>query len=412
MEREPACIEPLSLTPAVDRGRMRMPLSENGSSGYLTVICAATALCMAAVAFAESRSEHPADAVPARGAPLWDTGLFWLANSARSVTVRADDDAQADRGTVKSAGPFVYTRGLEDRGRAVDCLAEAAWYEAGGHDIAGQRAVMQVVLNRLRDRAFPKSVCGVVFDGSERDTGCQFTFTCDGSRQRRTPSPQAWQQSRALASEALDGAVDKSVGMATHYHADYVTPWWSAALRQVGRVGRHIFYIAPSAPDPSPIASLLTTAENGLPAVDVQSGPAGAGANEAMALANVPQLEFQPVGIDPPGMSLAAAVRVRRSAMVVKIDQTASTGRWAINAMTRCENRSSCLVIGYDDAASVDRNRNADETAMDRPLFVFVRDANSGTDLALWDCQRVGRPSPTQCLPEESPALQRLLRDR
>ncbi len=78
----------------------------------------------------------------------------------------------------------------------------------------------QVVLNRVRDPNYPKSICGVVYQGWERTTGCQFSFTCDGAL-LRPPIGVLWQDDRKIAEEALDGYVQKSVGVATHYHADY-----------------------------------------------------------------------------------------------------------------------------------------------------------------------------------------------
>jgi hypothetical protein len=101
--------------------------------------------------------------------------------------------------------------------------------------------VAQVVLNRMRHPAYPKSVCGVVYQGSARTTGCQFTFTCDGSL-RWKPEPALWRQARAVAERALDGYVDKQVGSATHYHAQYVAPYWAPTLVKMKQVGAHIFY--------------------------------------------------------------------------------------------------------------------------------------------------------------------------
>ena len=127
------------------------------------------------------------------------------------------------------------------RGSALDCLTAAIYYEAASESIQGQRAVAQVVLNRARHPAFPKSVCGVVYQGSERRTGCQFSFTCDGSLARR-PSQRGWQLAGAVAAAALDGAVEPSIGMATHYHTVWVVPYWADSLSKIGVVGAHIFY--------------------------------------------------------------------------------------------------------------------------------------------------------------------------
>lgn len=131
-----------------------------------------------------------------------------------------------------------------DRGRALSCLTAAIYYEAGMEGPAGQRAVAQVVLNRLRHPDYPKSVCGVVFQGSERPTGCQFTFTCDGSL-ARAPTATGWRRAQRVAEAALDGQVDPQVGHATHYHAVYVVPYWSPGLLKVATVGAHIFYQRP-----------------------------------------------------------------------------------------------------------------------------------------------------------------------
>ena len=93
----------------------------------------------------------------------------------------------------------------------------------------------------MRHPAFPKSVCGVVYQGSQRRTGCQFSFTCDGSLKGRR-DPAAWARARKVAAGALAGSVYGPAGLATHYHADYVRPWWAASLRHAVTVGSHIFY--------------------------------------------------------------------------------------------------------------------------------------------------------------------------
>jgi len=127
------------------------------------------------------------------------------------------------------------------RARALECLTSAVYYEAGQESTEGQRAVAQVVLNRVRHPAFPASVCGVVYQGSTRATGCQFTFTCDGSLNRR-PMASAWARARQVAQAALAGAVYAPAGYATHYHADYVVPYWASSLAKNAVVGAHIFY--------------------------------------------------------------------------------------------------------------------------------------------------------------------------
>lgn len=129
----------------------------------------------------------------------------------------------------------------EDRERAIGCLATAIAYEAGHEPEAGQQAVAEVILNRLRHAAFPKTVCGVVFAGSERRTGCQFSFACDGSLKRRM-SPLVMAGVRTIAASALDGLNPLHVAGATHYHADYVAPYWAPSLVRIVKIGAHIFY--------------------------------------------------------------------------------------------------------------------------------------------------------------------------
>ena len=132
-----------------------------------------------------------------------------------------------------------------DRRRALLCLTQAVYYEAGFEPVEGRRAVAQVVINRMRHPAYPKSVCGVVYQGA-RAPVCQFSFVCDGSLYRR-PALGAWKAAEAVAASALDGFVERSVGAATHYHADYVAPYWAPRLAKIRQIGAHIFYRWPGA---------------------------------------------------------------------------------------------------------------------------------------------------------------------
>ena len=146
-----------------------------------------------------------------------------------------------DSGPNPAAAPFSFKGNAATRAQALTCLTSAIYYEAGSQDADGERAVAQVVLNRVRHPAFPSSVCAVVYEGSTRPTGCQFTFTCDGSLGRR-PDAAGWRRAYAVAEQALDGAVYAPVGWATHYHADYVVPYWASTLTKNAVVGAHIFY--------------------------------------------------------------------------------------------------------------------------------------------------------------------------
>src|SRR5207248_4456703 len=145
------------------------------------------------------------------------------------------------QGPNPAAAPFAFRGDAAARKQALECMASAIYYEAGSQDDDGERAVAQVVLNRVRHPAFPASVCGVVYEGSTRPTGCQFTFTCDGSLNRQ-PDADDWRRAMMVAQAALSGAVYAPVGWATHYHADYVVPYWAATMAKNAVVGAHIFY--------------------------------------------------------------------------------------------------------------------------------------------------------------------------
>lgn len=142
---------------------------------------------------------------------------------------------------IRPMRPFVLRADGQDRARAMKCLSEAVYYESAREPQLGQEAVAQVVLNRLRHPAYPKSVCAVVYQGAARSTGCQFSFTCDGSL-RYAPEPGLWRRAQQVARSALDGHVVKAVGSATHYHANYVAPYWAPTLVKMKQVGLHIFY--------------------------------------------------------------------------------------------------------------------------------------------------------------------------
>ena len=140
-----------------------------------------------------------------------------------------------------AATPFAFKGSREARTRALECLTSAIYYEAGQESANGQRAVAQVVLNRVRHPAFPNSVCGVVYEGSTRPTGCQFTFACDGSM-TRAPVSALWNRARKIAEEMLAGGVYAAAGYATHYHANYVVPYWASSLTKTNVEGAHLFY--------------------------------------------------------------------------------------------------------------------------------------------------------------------------
>ena len=171
----------------------------------------------------------------AKPAPIVPAGPSPMLLSAPPVATAADAIVPAE------APPFIAPAQTEDASRALDCLTAAVYYEARSEPIEGQEAVAQVVLNRVRNPAFPNSVCGTVYEGSSRETGCQFTFTCDGSLLARR-EPAAWERARRVAAAALGGFVYAPVGNATFYHTTAILPWWAPSLNRVATIGAHIFY--------------------------------------------------------------------------------------------------------------------------------------------------------------------------
>lgn len=321
------------------------------------------------------------------------------------------------------AAPFLFRAPFTPaHTRARDCLAAAAWYEAGD-DPSGERAVVQVVLNRARHPAFAGSVCGVVFQGSERQTGCQFTFTCDGSLAARHPGPAAWARARAIAGAALAGAVDPRVGWATHYHADYVVPKWRDSLTKVAQVGAHLFYrwqgwwgTAPAfrrhgadlAAEPlEPRLATLSPAHD--PVAAGQDDTLLAGLSDAddgvSAETRVPPGEVAAT-LALRENAASAALAPGRTALValhaapgttapdeapirLTFDPALFPGRYAIQALEACGHRPRCVVLGWRGTAG----------ALDTLAFAYRRNRENGGEGAWWDCSATPRSDKAQCLP-------------
>jgi len=192
------------------------------------------------VALGTMVAPNPATAPEAHAAPPAPPPLI-LKPVPKDEAVKLNAEIPVTGGPNPAALAFAFKGNSAARGQALTCLASAVYYEAGNQDEDGERAVAQVVLNRVRHPAFPSSVCGVVYQGSTRPTGCQFTFTCDGSL-TRAPDAEGWRRAYKVAEDALSGFVYGPVGWSTHYHADYVMPTWASSMAKNAIVGAHIFY--------------------------------------------------------------------------------------------------------------------------------------------------------------------------
>lgn len=319
----------------------------------------------------------------------------------------AADDAQARNAAVGFAAagpgkatPFSFRGSSADRARARDCLALAGMAEAGGGD-GDQRAVMQVILNRVRHPAFAKTVCGVVFEGSQRPTGCQFSFTCDGSLARRY-SDAAWRAARARADEMLAGAIDATVGNATHFHANYVYPWWSDKLDKVAQVGPHIFFrwrgfwgtrnalsarYGGGEPDPLRLqeTALTVATANPLPTL-VQGG-------EAVRSITTELVNQTTEGGDATPSSPGAGIHF------VLVSPSDAPAALVDKARSLCGSEGYCRVQGWSDANNIPAKLPLTEEARRSVRFSFVSASANAAEAIFFDCRTFPAPDVGTCLP-------------
>ncbi|MCA1196365.1 cell wall hydrolase [Sphingomonas sp. R647] len=295
-------------------GRFLQRLGAVGSAGLVAGLVLLTGVVAWALWPAPQARAIPQPASPAPPrieAPFAPGAMRTLS---RDAAIALNAATVAGDVPVPSAASFVLkSPEPTDYQRSLDCLTQAIHYEAGSEGVDGGRAVAQVILNRVRHPAYPDTVCGVIYEGAKRATGCQFTFACDGSL-ARIPSPRAWQRARAIAVSALAGDVYETVGWSTHYHANYVVPYWAASLRKTATVGAHIFYrwtgnwgesgaFNRRYAGAEPLAALLLGAEAGLAAAQEDA--------EAVQDADTPALpEARPILLSAqPGATKSDATR-------------------------------------------------------------------------------------------------------
>mgnify|MGYP000212175367 FL=1 len=319
----------------------------------------------------------------------------------------AADDAQARNAAVGfaeagpgKATPFSFRGSSADRARARDCLALAGMAEAGGGD-GDQRAVMQVILNRVRHPAFAKTVCGVVFEGSQRPTGCQFSFTCDGSLARRY-SDAAWRAARARADEMLAGAIDATVGNATHFHANYVYPWWSDKLDKVAQVGPHIFFrwrgfwgtrnalsarYGGGEPDPLRLQETALTVATANPLPTLMQG------GEAVRSITTEMVNQTTEGGDATPSSPGAGIHF------VLVSPSDAPAALVDKARSLCGSEGYCRVQGWSDANNIPAKLPLTEEARRSVRFSFVSASANAAEAIFFDCRTFPAPDVGTCLP-------------
>ena len=208
---------------------------------------------MPKVAAADADNKTPAATKP--DTPAKTTALAYANPDGADATDKIFDAVMAKK---KSSGPVVLDPNIDANhawvndplpasvhsASEVKCLATAIYFEARGEPERGQIAVAQVVLNRLKNPAYPNTICGVVYQNKNQRNRCQFSFACDGIPDRITERG-AWAASQSLATKILNDNRTmflSDVGAATHYHASYVRPRWARSMKKVDKIGRHIFY--------------------------------------------------------------------------------------------------------------------------------------------------------------------------
>jgi len=315
-----------------------------------------------------------------------------------------------------SARPFRLGGDAQSHARAVDCLAAAQYYEAGG-DLEGQRAVAQVVLNRARHPAYPSSVCGVVFQGAERRTGCQFTFTCDGAM-ARLPMASLWQQTLSIARAALAGAVYAKVGLATHYHTDWVVPVWSGELDKITNVRSHLFFrwpgtwgqplifsTAPSATEPLVTRLALISPNHSADSVSDEVA--------ILPLADLDLSEAEELSRGSRDLPLPSLAGVNLRGSQLRLAHPAGDafgfllpnelpGAFGLLALDVCEGREFCKVMGWTDPASIPRGFPIPFDAQQTMSFLYIYDRASRREILAWDCARFPRTDPQECLDDQA----------
>ena len=299
-------------------------------------------------------------------------------------------------GAIEPATPFRFTGTYADRTNARDCLALAAMAEAGNTD-QGQRAVIQVILNRVRHPAFAKTVCGVVFEGSQRRTGCQFTFTCDGSLTRKYGGA-VWAQARDRADQALGGRVDAAVGTATHYHTDWVYPSWSPKLQKIAQIETHLFYRWPGdwgtakswqgyRGGEMSFGALLSGPS---PQADASGTPEDADASFAIA----------PLPKDTPKVTGGSVVMRLPSgkANFVIVNPRAGTASALAMAKTLCTADGTCRVMGWSSRSEIPAAFPVPKASRASLQFSYSRDPG-GSEIALYNCDSFKGLPREQCIP-------------
>lgn len=296
-----------------------------------------------------------------------------------------------------SAKPFHYQGPADARARALDCMAAAMLYEAGD-DARGQLAVGQVVINRARHPAFPSNICAVVFQGSERTTGCQFTFTCDGALARRY-SDAAWARAKAAAEQVFTGKVTAEVGLATHYHTNWVRPYWSDTLDKIAIVDTHLFFRWAGYWGTPPAFRGNILGNDG--AVRKLAALSAAHRGAAFTADAALPLDEDEASAAKESQIIAkrnASDTANRDTILVELDARAAPETFLTTALRLCGSRDYCKFFGWTNPTLRPASENMSDLQRMGMSFSYLRDDLAGFEKALWNCAEFKREDTRQCM--------------
>jgi Cell Wall Hydrolase len=320
----------------------------------------------------------------------------------QATAKKANDAVALTASPIPPAKGFIFSGTPADYERAVDCLAATIFYEAGNETTAGQMAVVQVVLNRVRHPAYPKTVCGVVFQGQERRTGCQFSYTCDGSMARR-PSPAAWSRFRGLSQAMLKGLVYPPVGLATHYHTDWVLPYWSAKLDKVRVEGTHLFFryhgywgtpaafngrVGRTEPSFAKMASLSPA--HGSAALAEAEPPTDITPEEALAQVAPADLERVATTLDAPEKG--------KEVFLIYVDPLLDSAALTRMAENACGGRKTCKVFAWADQGLMPRGLPLEPSERQSMAYSYVRTGSAKANTQRWNCELFPQDKKSNCI--------------
>ena len=207
------------------------------------LIAVATASYAVSSSLSDNADDHQAAAWGAKAVAYQKTMLDGAQDIDAFAAQNTNMSISRDYAQIEDLIPvtYVHRQAAEFIRAEQNCLAKAVYYEARSESRSGQMAVAEVVLNRVKSKHYPNSVCGVVYQGSGRTTGCQFSFMCDGSM-NKMPNGKLWKKSLDIAAFMYTYDGKPFTHGATHYHTTAINPKWSANLRFDRQIGTHKFY--------------------------------------------------------------------------------------------------------------------------------------------------------------------------